>query len=915
MTVRADPWESWDDYHDAEGMQSLLSLQNKDQYDPDSFFEEREDDEIVTYAQTDLPSGNRVTVEVERKPWVAQVLSDVGRGVVKGSAEGLRQTGIFARETLTGVETPQEVKDATIPGTDIGLPDVPSIQDAFRWLFEQSDKVDREKLSQDVGGIVELLAPDVANVHADYMEWVKEAYEHPLMGPIVQHGAQFATPAIPAALAIRAMTSANPFLRGLGWGGIADLVGFAPNEELIAQSIVEGLLGENPESYPEIAQAAMRIIAKHGDQPTLDRAKLSGEGMLVGALTEGAMRGALWPVKKLAGLAALTLVAARLFRRELGETAEVGQSVANLAPEGLDVAVKPPALPERTAGPELDDLGFYSTALESAKDLPQGVGTASQMLAMLKKAGVRDEELAWTGLDDYLKEKEGKVTQEEIIDYLRKNRVQIEETEGVAVEAGAGRIAYDVELEWSEGEVPLPTGEDVAAVGDSGIVWRTAEDERSGTFYTIESFSGSGEDLVVYRHSLHGEPRLLGGFSNTSIARRDQPPLTPEELLHEAKEVAANDAVEIGYGVPFVSRYSEYTSTAKDPVEVVALSGNELLPMGVEEGTYRELLFRFDPGDHEFYESPHFSQREGRFVETSQFEQGKPQEYHTWEVGDYPTNILAWTRITGLPKKDGGSGTLWVEELQSDWHKQEKIEGVYVRPDYNQDASEEIAELNQVLKELQSSYYSLERAREYAEHLGDLSGGLSHREPTRRNIELRNDAYARYKVQQGEHQELEARRYELQKTISDKTEGDVPDAPYKTMDERGWPQLVLRRLFRYATENGYDEIRWTTGQTQSARYDAPKDLYDKTLPKIAKKIIKKFDPEARIDIVETDLGGRPIPPDRRQRMGTAEAEPYRLRTWYRVKITPEMSASIKRLGQAIMGVPVAVGAATAASEQ
>jgi GNAT superfamily N-acetyltransferase len=71
-------------------------------------------------------------------------------------------------------------------------------------------------------------------------------------------------------------------------------------------------------------------------------------------------------------------------------------------------AREPSGLPERIGAEqarELDKLGFYSQALEAAKGLTQKKGTPEQMLAQLKKAGVKDAEIQATGLDKFLQEK------------------------------------------------------------------------------------------------------------------------------------------------------------------------------------------------------------------------------------------------------------------------------------------------------------------------------------------------------------------------------------------------------------------------------------------------------------------------------------------------------------------------------
>lgn len=43
---------------------------------------------------------------------------------------------------------------------------------------------------------------------------------------------------------------------------------------------------------------------------------------------------------------------------------------------------------------------------------------------------------------------------------------------------------------------------------------------------------------------------------------------------------------------------------------------------------------------------------------------------------------------------------------------------------------------------------------------------------------------------------------------------DVPDAPF----EKNWHELALKRMLRYAAENGYDKVAWTKGAQQASRY-------------------------------------------------------------------------------------------------
>lgn len=43
----------------------------------------------------------------------------------------------------------------------------------------------------------------------------------------------------------------------------------------------------------------------------------------------------------------------------------------------------------------------------------------------------------------------------------------------------------------------------------------------------------------------------------------------------------------------------------------------------------------------------------------------------------------------------------------------------------------------------------------------------------------------------------------------------IPSAPF----EKNWHELAMKRMMRYAAENGYDKVAWTTGAQQSERYN------------------------------------------------------------------------------------------------
>ena len=49
-----------------------------------------------------------------------------------------------------------------------------------------------------------------------------------------------------------------------------------------------------------------------------------------------------------------------------------------------------------------------------------------------------------------------------------------------------------------------------------------------------------------------------------------------------------------------------------------------------------------------------------------------------------------------------------------------------------------------------------------------------------------------------------------------------PETPFRKTDQ--WVNLSLRRMMRYAAENGFDRIAWTNGEMQAERYDLSKQV-------------------------------------------------------------------------------------------
>jgi len=121
-------------------------------------------------------------------------------------------------------------------------------------------------------------------------------------------------------------------------------------------------------------------------------------------------------------------------------------------------------------------------------------------------------------------------------------------------------------------------------------------------------------------------------------------------------------------------------------------------------------------------------------------------------------NVLASVRFD---ERTGPNGEkiLFLQEIQSDWHQTGRKEGY--------------------------------RVKSFDEWMKGLSTG-----------------------QRGPDIEYLKKRYEQYK----QNVSSIPDAPFK----KTWPMLAVKRMVRYAAENGFDQLAWTPGEVQAERYDLSK---------------------------------------------------------------------------------------------
>ncbi|HEU4617099.1 MAG TPA: strawberry notch C-terminal domain-containing protein, partial [Gammaproteobacteria bacterium] len=426
-----------------------------------------------------------------------------------------------------------------------------------------------------------------------------------------------------------------------------------------------------------------------------------------------------------------------------------------------------------TEGGESFSLGFYSELRAAAENLKQERGTAEQMLSMLRKTpGVKEEEIAWTGLDDYLKAKGGQVTKDEILSFLDQNGVQVEQvTLGEAAQEIERRIG-DLKVSLDQIGYTVDTDYDGAVLG---IIDRAAE-----TYYTYDDgrfvsdedkeapFSAGGlakelADAVNERMEAEGNP----GAGGTVYERFTLPGGTNyrEVLLtlplSEKGRPEPLAKLPPGYDVIIDPREPPHRRYGVTPPGQI-----HARPMGGRHATREEAIAEALTLVNNKRLADWAVDRERAAFHSSHFS---------------PLNILAHVRLKDRTATDG-SRVLFVEEFQSDWAQQGRRQG-FADPEKQADVERRVRALG-ITKPMEDvSLRDLEDAEGQA------------RTP------LQNDFDEHF-----------LRRYH-----------NIPRGPFVGKTE-AWASLAFKRVLRMAVDGGYDAVAWTTGEQQAERYDLRKHI-------------------------------------------------------------------------------------------
>ena len=475
---------------------------------------------------------------------------------------------------------------------------------------------------------------------------------------------------------------------------------------------------------------------------------------------------------------------------------------------------------------------FYSTAERVVTEKFPPTMKSQSVENFLKKNQVKPEEIQWLDLESLLKSKQ-KITKEELQEWIQANKIDVQDVM-------VGEEVYD--------DIAFRIG-DLEVYRDNELIDYTREFDSSDPVGNLKMVMVEDLELRINEITANPKRELLYYLEEKYQDQADE-----LDTANENKDYSETDEIrkKIDYILKLENKVKndDFEFTIKETSE--AKYENFQLPGEKED--YRELLLTLPMYDNKFilqvketgkhYDEVFFDtyeEAENRLklhrenlddpelndIEIKTTRQLSKSDQFT--TGHYDeSNILAHVRFN-TRKSPTGEQVLFIEELQSDWHTKGREKGYKEKPyvrKYNDDEAFKI--WSNTAKELREI---LEKDK-----VSDIVKGLIRRRL--QNVKNSNNMHIDYILTQlrvsigmFENQKISSESRDRISFLSnqlEKLEKDVgnelvesrksqmvPDAPFKG---NGWIELIMKRMLRYASENNFDRIAWTTSNQQINRW-------------------------------------------------------------------------------------------------
>ena len=276
---------------------------------------------------------------------------------------------------------------------------------------------------------------------------------------------------------------------------------------------------------------------------------------------------------------------------------------------------------------------FFSAVSNAVDALPMEKGSAQQMRAMIAKSeGVKPEEMAWTGLDDFLKGKKS-VTKAEVQEYMQANEVKIE-------------------------EVTLPRNRDVGI--KSSEDYRAELEEMSDERLAQEAVNEFGFDLEEVLTD------ITDGGQDEYI----------NDLVYAFSETLGGRGLDDAGRLEDRTKFGEYTLPGGENYREVLLTLPETRGTTISDAEKARLEELTDKRIADSLDGLTDAERDEYITLVGKREdRGQFRSPHF----DEP-NVLAHMRLNDRAGPNGEK-ILFIEEIQSDWHQKGRKQGYLTKND------------------------------------------------------------------------------------------------------------------------------------------------------------------------------------------------------------------------------------------
>jgi len=529
---------------------------------------------------------------------------------------------------------------------------------------------------------------------------------------------------------------------------------------------------------------------------------------------------------------------------------------------------------------------WYSQMSKVIGDKLPNKGTGKNFMSTIeswaKKGSFKQEELEWSGLDEFLKTKT-LFSKQEVLDYLDENKVVIEELEkDVITDVIQSKANWESELKIEDGwesDIFLsekPTFKSDWLENNSLMLF-----DEAGTNYTdnfIEEygpyFNSDFIEELENKNLVDGRPVDMSEFENEDTTKYKQ------------------------YQIPGGKNYKELLLT---------LPGSKPDPKGYQSFK-KEMITKY--GDDWILELTGPED-----MERGRLEHGEKKEQYKSSHWDEP-NVLAHVRFS--ERVVDAKNVLHIEELQSDWHQEGRKKGYIPKPlgDITDTEKKELEALRGVVynraltgeEELRFSYLF---KKEQGRSIGNIPN-LIPQAPWKKTWPIKTfQSMVRYATENGfdtiawTQGAEQASRYDLSKQIDSLKWYANPDDTYNisfvkdgstqtaqnNAKESELEGLVGKDIANKIINDAQSEVTGTyKGLDLKVGGEGMKGFYDQILPKEVNKFFnKKAWGSPKVSEIEIEAGGgKPTDyADFAEYKAKSEGESYKL---WSLEITPEMKS-------------------------